>query len=95
VKLYQTKTKAEELSKKIVELLKNENLKENDNLNKTKKLVENINKILNNLTKDNIKLLQKFIFNNLDEDKKEQFKEDNYYNDKSDSFDGRLGKSTL
>ena len=95
VKLYQTKAKAEELSKKIVELLKNENLKVNDNLNKTNELVENINKILNNLTKDNIKLLQKFIFNNLDEDKKEQFKKDNYYNDKSDSFDGRLGKSTL
>lgn len=95
VKLYQTKAKAEELSKKIVELLKNENLKVNDNLNKTKELVENINKILNNLTKDNIKLLQKFIFNNLDEDKKEQFKKDNYYDKKSDSFDGRLGKSTL
>lgn len=94
-KLYKTKAEALNLSDRINNLLKNEKLKENDNLNKTNELVENINKILNNLTKDNIKLLQNFIFNNLEEDKKEQFKKDNYYNENSNSFDGRLGKSTL
>lgn len=64
-------------------------------LGEYKKLLKNFQKIIENPIDGNVKILQKCIYDNLDDNGKNQFEIDNKYNKKTDKFDWKFWNSTL
>ena len=98
---YRNKEKQEKLQEgktlileKINEQIKKIDLINDDRLVNIKLMFENVKKAMDNLTEENTKNLQKYIYNNLDEESKSGFEKTNK-NKKTWEFDGKFGESTL
>ena len=96
LKLYKA---VDDLNNQIVEtgkLLKNEKLKDNPDLVKLDNTLSKLLAIINNPTPENVRLLQNFIFDNMDnQGAREDFKKNNTDKTNNNQFDGKLWKNTL
>ena len=78
--------------KNVSELLSNTLLSNNANLKFLNNLLGKIQVVLGNTSKNNVKLLQKYIYDNLEGDEKSVFGSKNH---QETGFDGKFGVSTL
>jgi len=89
---------------KLASLLgENSSYKDNEWLKKASRLLENIQKIIENPIESNVQLLQQYIFDNLDNDMKDEnngnlkktFMDKNKYNESTQKFDWKFWETTL
>ena len=66
LRLYEATAKLSDQLSKIDELLWNDKLKDNGDINWMKNFLENVKRAIDNTTENNVKLLQKYIYENLD-----------------------------
>ena len=84
-------------------LEENGKYKDNEWLKKASRLLENIQKIIENPIESNVQLLQQYIFDNLDDDMKDEndeklkktFMDKNKYNKSTEKFDWKFWETTL
>lgn len=92
LRLYETIEKIDVQLETVKNLLNNDKLKNDPDVKWLKKLLETFQDVIWNTTRNNVKILQEFISNNLDGIYKEEF---DRLSKKSNSFDGLFWKGTL
>lgn len=93
-KLYNTITDIQSQINQI-EWLLNDKLKDNQELESLNKSLKNILIVIDNTTKENVRLLQNFIYSNLNAEDKKEFETKNHYDVNTKQFDGNFWKNTL
>lgn len=93
LRLYETTAKISDQLSQIDEFLWNDKLKDNKDITWMKDLLENIQRVIDNTTENNVKLLQQYIYENLEGQDQIDFKHLSYK--KSGGFDWMFWVGTL